>query len=288
VNIVLGASGQVGSAIVDRLLALGEPVKAVVRSGGKVDAVRRKGAKVAVADAFDGPALETAFRTGHTLFVLTPETGHSDDVIGDTKKMLAIVKEAVGTSTIRKIVGLSSVGAEHPVGNLEMSYLLERAFDGMGLRCLFIRPAFYYSNWLRSLAGAKAKGVLPTFYPVDLRIPMASPLDVAAFTAGIMADKAEQPTLFEVQGPTWQSSHEVADTFAELIGRPVVAREMPREEWTAYLAQLGFTEDAAKRFVQMIDVVREGKAVPEDKGAAQVKLETPLRAYLTEKLAKKP
>lgn len=61
-----------------------------------------------------------------------------------------------------------------------MSYLLERTFTGMDIQPIFARPAYYYSNWLPFVPTAK-QGVLPTYYPVDLRLPMLSPLDVTEF-----------------------------------------------------------------------------------------------------------
>jgi uncharacterized protein YbjT (DUF2867 family) len=288
VNIVLGASGQVGSAVVDRLRALGEPVKAVVRSGGKVFAMRGRGITATVADAFDLPALQSAFRDAHTVFVLTPETGHSDDVIGDTRKILENVKEALESGAVRRVVGLSSMGAVHAVGNLEMSHLLEHAFLGLDIQRIYIRPALYYSSWLPGLTAARAQGVLKTFYPVDLKIPIVSPLDVGKFAAEVMAKKTEQPSLFEVQGPAWASAGEVAEALAEALGRPVVAEEMPRAEWAAHLAQLGFTEDATRCFVQMTELVRDGKAGPTGAsgGAAQVTLDTTLQKYLADRVSR--
>jgi hypothetical protein len=91
---------------------------------------------VAVADAYNLQALTKATQGGSNLFAITPETLKNDDVIGDTKKILANYHKAVKASGIKKVVGLSSMGAHlgKGSGNLYMSYLLERAFTGWMLR----------------------------------------------------------------------------------------------------------------------------------------------------------
>ena len=87
-NIILGATGQVGSAIVNNLIENGQPVKIVIRNKEKAEELKRKGVNVAVADYFDLNALSEAVKDGSLIFLLTPETGTSDDVLGETEKLL--------------------------------------------------------------------------------------------------------------------------------------------------------------------------------------------------------
>lgn len=281
-NIVLGASGQVGSAVVDFLLKEKAPVTAVVHNKDKAERLEQKGARVAVVDLFDREFLQAAFRDGDTVFVLTPETGKSDDVIGDTKTVLSNYRAAVQASSITKVVGLSSIGAQYPVGNLEMSYLLERAFIGVDVQSVFVRPAYFYSNWLSFVETAKEQGILPTFYPVDLKISMSSPLDVAEFVAGLMAQKVEGSPIYELEGPVWYSSKDVATTLSRVIGRDVEAQQIPREKWDEQLQQIRFTEDAIKNFVAMTELVADGKAQPERQGTLPAKTKTTLDEYLSQ------
>lgn len=281
-NIVLGASGQVGSAIVDFLLKEKAPVTAVVHNKDKAERLEQKGARVAVVDLFDRESLQAAFRDGDTVFVLTPETGKSDDVIGHTKTILANYRAAVQASSITKVVGLSSIGAQYPVGNLEMSYLLERAFIGADVQSVFVRPAYFYSNWLSFIETAKKEGTLPTFYPIDLKISMSSPLDVAEFVAGLMTQKVERSPIYELEGPAWYSSNDVAATLSKVLGRDVEAQQIPREKWDEQLHQIGFTEDAIKNFVAMTELVADGKAQPERQGTLSSKTKTTLDEYLSQ------
>ncbi|MBC8137967.1 MAG: NAD(P)H-binding protein [Fibrella sp.] len=281
-NIILGASGRVGSAVVDHLQTQNTPVKAVVHTDDRVEIFKQKGVPVVVADSFQLSDLQTAFVDGNTVFVLTPETGDSNDVIGDTEAILANYRTAIESSPIEKIVGLSSVGAQFPVGNLKMSYLLERAFTNMKAQSIFVRPGYYFSNWLSFVPQAKEQGILPTFYPVDLKIPMTSPSDVAEFVANIMTTTIEGSPIYELEGPDWYSSNDVADALGEVLKRDVNVEQIPEEKWHEQLRQIGFTEDAIKNFIAMTELVADGKAQPERNGRLPAKTKTTLQQYLSD------
>lgn len=67
-NIILGATGQIGSMLVDNLLRKGQPVRAVVRNSSKAEGLKNKGAEVKIADYFDVEALNKPFKGEVQLF----------------------------------------------------------------------------------------------------------------------------------------------------------------------------------------------------------------------------
>lgn len=281
-NIIMGASGRVGAAIIQHLLQKKEPVKAVVHNAEKAAHWQQEGVPVAVADAFDTASLQQAFAGGTAVFVLTPETGKSEDMIGDTTTLLSNYAAAIAASGIQKLVGLSSMGAQHGEhsGNLKMSYLLEHAFKNNSLQQLFVRPAYYYSNWMNYAATVKEKGLLPGFYPIDLKIPMIAPEDVAATVADILTDRRDGNRIYEVQGPAWYSTADIAAVFAAVYQREVKPQQLPREQWPASLKAIGFTDDAVKNFIEMTELVISGDTAPEQKGAVQLQTHTSFQQYL--------
>jgi uncharacterized protein YbjT (DUF2867 family) len=281
-DIILGASGQVGSGVVTHLREKGSSVKGIIRDENKADQLKALGAYVAVANANDLPALVAAFQDGSTLFALTPESGHERNAIGETKDILENYRKAIANSPIKKVVGLSSIGAQHETGtgNLVMSYLLEHAFAGMPIKQIFVRPAYYYSNWMMYIESVMEKGILPTFFPVDLSINMISPEDVAAFVANVIQKEDEDGKIFEISGPSAYSSNDVANAFSKVLGKEIKAVQIPREEWEGNLQGIGFSQDGIRNFVQMTEAVINGKAVPENKGTVQVKLSTSLEDYI--------
>lgn len=280
-HIILGAAGQVGSQVVRELHRKGEPVTAVIRN--KASAVPCDGIETRIADLSDGPALKEIFREGQTVFLLTPENPSSGDVIGDTRKILANYHDAIRDSGIRKIVGLSSMGAQHPAGtgNLVMSYLLEHSFPDIPVQQVFIRPAYYYSNWLGFAGIAQETGVLPSFLPVNLKIPMTAPPDVAGFIASVLADTQNTGSgTFEITGPLPYSPSDVAGVFGEFFQRPVTAQQIPPEQWKESLISAGFSENASDNLILMTQAVIDGKARPEFTEDTVIRLRTSLKDFL--------
>ncbi len=283
-HIILGASGRVGSAVVDQLLERGAAVKGVVRSEEKAGPLKSRGAAAALADSHNLPALKVALRDGETLFALTPETGQEENVLGDTNDILTNYRAALAASGIKKVVGLSSMGAQHRegTGNLIMSYMLEHAFDGTGLTRVFIRPAYYFSNWLGYLESAGESGVLPTFFPVDLKIPMICPTDVGHFAAEVLLNNDRDMTIYELSGPASYSSADVAKAFSEVLDREVKAQQIPRGQWAETLRSIGFSADGIRNFMEMTEAVISGQAQAEGNGTISSQVGTTLEAYLEE------
>jgi uncharacterized protein YbjT (DUF2867 family) len=287
-NIISGASGQVGSAVAADLVKKRLPVKGLVRDGKKTAKLKEIGAVVAVGDVHDQEFLRESFQDGETLFVLTPEDGEIEDILGDTKIILDNYRKAIIDSPIKKVVGLSSMGAQYKndSGNLKMSYMLEHEFSDLDVKQIFIRPAYYYSNWLPYLKQAEEEGVLRTFYPVNLSIPMVSPYDVAKLLAEVIAHDRNEHKIYEIEGPVWLSSNDVAAVFSDILGKKIMASQIPKYDWSETLAALKFSKDGIKNFIEMTETVVSGKSKPEGNGTVSVKGKVTLKQFLEEAMAK--
>jgi uncharacterized protein YbjT (DUF2867 family) len=283
-NIIVGASGNVGSSLVKELSEKNLPVRAVVRNAEKVT---EKGVDVRIADLFSSDQLIAAFDGGTSVFLITPENPMSHDIIRETKLITDNYKKAIQKTGIRKIVALSSGGAHvnGNTGNLLMSRILEQTCDDVDGEKIIIRPSYYYSNWLAYLEAIKQSNVLPTFFPEELKIDMNSPIDVGKFIAGVMTSNtsSEDKKVFELAGPQKYSSSEVAQTFSKLLNKNIATQTMPRDQWRETLISVGFTENTASNLSDMTEAVINGTAVLENEDKA-VRLKTTLYEYLAARL----
>jgi uncharacterized protein YbjT (DUF2867 family) len=255
-NIIVGATGRVGSALVKELVKREMPVTAVIRDKDKAG-MFDDGVRVRIADVFDTEALIQAFSGGSTVFLITPENMCSEDVAGDAGRIIENYRKAVSLSGIKRVVGLSSMGAHvgKGSGNLYISYLLERAFSDLPVRTTFVRPAYYFSNWLGYLELAKEHGILPTFFNPEQKIAMVSPADVAQFAVIVMRSEALSAPVYEITAPTEYSSNEIAQIFGEYLNRDVVCQQVPQQQWIPTLKSAGFSDDAAQNMALMTETV---------------------------------
>jgi len=262
VNIILGATGQIGTMLVDNLLKKGQPVRAVIRNSFKAQELKDRGAEVVIANYFDLQALRKAFHGGNSVFLLTPENPSCENFLNETQTLLNNYRQAILSSKITKLVALSSNGAQHEsgTGNLVASYMLEHVFSVLDdIEQIYIRPSYYFSNWLGYLELVKKYGILPTFFPPEMEVPMIAPADVAEFLSSIMVCKKTQQKIYEITGPRAYSSIDIAKIFEDVLNRNVALQQVLPEEWENTLLQAGFSKDGAKNLMLMTKAVIDGK-----------------------------
>lgn len=284
VNIIVGASGQVGSYIIDRLVANEIPTIAVVRDPNKL---KNSNLPFRQADLFNTDQVVKAFYGATTAFLLTPENPSSNDIIDDTKKIIENYRKAIEANKIKRIICLSSIGAhiEGKSGNLIMSKLLEKSFDNFNIEKIFVRPSYYFSNWLGYLSTIEQFGILPTFFPEELTIEMLSPLDLAYFIAEIIAKPIEQTTtnVYELVGPKTYNSIDISRAFSSVLNKEVFLQSIPRVKWKETLLSVGFTSNSADNLIDMTQAVVDGFTIPEFPSKT-ISLKTTIDDYLRQKM----
>lgn len=142
-NIVLGAGGQVGSEVARILESNGNVVRRVLHHN-KPATPQGNNSEVVNADYFDKASLTKAFAGGDTVLLLTPESMTSTDMLADAQKAFHNYQAALADSGIRRIVALSSGGAQLSAnaGTLRLYAMLEEAMVDVGIETFIVRPAY--------------------------------------------------------------------------------------------------------------------------------------------------
>ncbi|PRD57125.1 NmrA family NAD(P)-binding protein [Sphingobacterium gobiense] len=279
-NIIVGATGQVGSYLIQELKQQNVPVRALVRNLQKLSDKTIESREV---DLFNVEKLVEAFQGGTTAFVLTPENPVSNDIIGETKHIVQNYKTAIQATGIKKVVALSCIGAhiKGDTGNILMSRILEQGLDELSIERVYIRPSYYFSNWLAYMETADQHGVLPTFFSEELQIEMHSPIDLAKFIAKVIIDtsSSEKRKIYELTGQEKYTSRDVADVFSKVLNRDVTVQPIEKDKWQDTLLSVGFTVNAARNLADMTQAVIDNLAVPEYPNDI-IKLPTTLTDYL--------
>ena len=252
-HIILGGTGNVGSAVAQALLKRHEPIIVVTHDSSKAASLRQGGADVAVADVHDVDTLRDVFRQGRRLFLLNPPAAPSSDTVAEERRSLAAILSATEGAGLEKIVAESTYGARpgEQLGDLGVLYEMEQALTAQPIPATIIRAAYYMSNWNASLPVAREQGVIQTLYPKDFKLPMVAPSDIGELAARLMTEPIEQTGLHFIEGPDRYSSQDVAIAFAAVLGRPVDVKSIPRNQWLATLKGMGFSNEAAESFANM-------------------------------------
>ncbi len=283
---VMGATGNIGSVIVERLLADRERVRVVARDRARVSALAARGAEIAVADVNDADALASAFAGVKGAYVLVPPHFATTDFHRESADVAARVARAVSDARVPHVVALSSVGAHRSAGTGAVLSLhgFEASLRGAGRPLTILRPAYFMQNWGSVLPLARAEGILPTMTtPVDTRFPMVSTDDIGRIAARALREPVEGERIVHLFGPEDYSPADAAATAARILGKPVHSVVPPHEEWHAILVGAGMSASYASALVDLYDGIAAGRlgaepGIPVERGT--VTLEAAFRKLL--------
>ena len=277
--VIMGATGNVGSAAADFLLERGEAVTIVTRDAAAADEWVRRGAEVAEADIADPASLRAAFRRGRRAFVLNPPGDPSGDFDAVKHESIARILEALDGSGLEKIVVASTYGVQpgERLGDLGTLWRLEEGVRAQSIPAAINRGAYYMSNWAGMLEPAR-EGTLPSMYPPDLAIPMVAPVDLGDAAAQRLTSGVDDVGVVDVEGPERYTAADVAAAFSRALGRPVEVAVTPPEAFEEVYLGLGFSAPSAASFANMTRLsVEGGFDLPEHPRRGRVDLETFIR-----------
>ncbi|WP_395666916.1 NmrA family NAD(P)-binding protein [Methylocella sp.] len=283
--VVTGITGQVGGALARSLLASGAPVRAVGRDAEKIAAWARLGCETALADYADVPALTAALSGAEGAFILLPPA--FDPAPGNPAmlRILAALTEAIASARPRRIVALSTIGAQATRPSL-LSWLgiMERQFATLPVPAAFLRAAWFMENAAWDVAPARETRIVRSFLqPLDRAFPMVATADIGRVAARMLRESWEGRRIVELEGPRRVSPNDLAGAFAKTLGRPVRAERVPRETWDSLFVAQGMANPLPR--IAMLDGFNEGWIDFESGAAGTLKGEVELETVVAELVA---
>ena len=255
-HVVMGATGNVGSAVAEALLGRGEKVTVVTRRPQHAASWRDKGALVAEADVEDVSSLRAAFRRGLRAFLLNPPADPSGDTDATERRTTRNILSALEGSGLEKVVVASTYGARpgEPAGDLTTLWELEEGLRRQSIPAAINRGAYYMTNWAGLLDVARRSGVLPTMLPANFRMPMVAPGDLGQAAAGRLLSPATDVGVRHVEGPDRYTPRQVAEAFSRVLGRSFEPGVVPRSRWFETFRSMGFSDAAASSYERMVEI----------------------------------
>ncbi|RKT99197.1 NmrA family transcriptional regulator [Burkholderia sp. Nafp2/4-1b] len=263
--VIFGASGNVGLSTVTTLRHAGHPVRAVLRDARQRERFAQLGCDVALADLTDARAVAAALDGAHAVQMLCPVPVADSDPAATMERTIDIVTGALAANPPPALLALSDYGAERDgnTGITRLFHHLEEKLRAVPTQLTLLRSAEHLQNWARVLPVARATGVLPSFHhPVDKVFPTVWAPDVGVAAARLLLEPTEfgnGPRIVSIEGPRRVSVRDIADMLGTVADREIVARELPRDAWTATLLRAGLSERHAQLIVDLYDVHNAGQ-----------------------------
>jgi len=255
---ITGITGNVGGAMARALLSAGKSVRAVVRDAGKGHEWAGRGCEVAVASMEDAGALAAAFSGTEGVFVLPPPEFDPAPGFPQGRSIISAVKRALDTSKPKKVVCLSTIGAQATQTNLlTLRTLMEQALGDLAVPVTFLRPAWFMENFAWDVPSARDRGVIASFLqPLDKPVPVVATADVGRVAAELIQQHGTGARVVELEAARRVTPLEVGATFARLLGLSVAVEAVPRETWETLFRSQGMKNPEPR--IRMLDGFNEG------------------------------
>jgi len=216
--LVTGATGTIGSLVVDGLSNAGADVKALVRTRGK--RAFPAGVTEVVGDLTDVPSIRAALSSVRTLFLLNAVT---PDEVTQALITLNLAQEA----GIERIVYLSVIHADTftNVPHFTGKHTVERMIESLGIAATVLRPAYFMQNELMVRQTIQDHGVYPM--PIgSAGVCMIDARDIAEIAVAELLRRDRAPAALEaltleLVGPQAMTGASVAAAWSTALGREV-------------------------------------------------------------------
>ena len=232
--LITGATGQVGSRTIDRLLKEKDvEIVAAVRSAQKAAAFQDRGIATVMLDLDDESTLLPALQGIHTLFVLT---GYTVDMLKQSKALLDNAKKA----GVEHVVHLGACGRDDTtVAHWGWHQFVERYIEWCGFSFTHLRPETFMQNLL-SYGGEKTikHGVVNAFVK-DARLSWVDVDDVAEVAALSLAHPEVHGGQTYRMGYDAMSFGELAELMTAIVGQPFRYEPLPPEVFLEAMRNAG-------------------------------------------------
>lgn len=263
---ISGSLGNIGKPLATKLVAAGHDVTVISSAADRKEAIEELGAVAVIGSVSDPEFLKAAFIGTDAVFAMTPPNMGGANIIANTIEAGKAFAKAIIESGVKRVVMLSSIGADLPTGNGPIAglYHIEHLYrDLEDVSVTFLRAGLFYTNFYNDIPLIKAMGIMGANYPGTIHIPMVHPEDIATAASEELQKNTEGKNIRYIVSDV-RTPNEVARIFSEAIGKPELT-------WVAFtdeqalqgMIQAGLPDEVAQLYTEMGTGFRNG-TIPTD------------------------
>ena len=247
--LVTGATGNVGSQVVEQLLTDGRKVRVFTRDASRVAHWGNR-VEVALGDLTSPETFAKAASGVEGIFLMN---GALDGAI--FRRLISSAKSQGNP----RVVFLSTLFAgidSSPIGQLHKDK--EDAIRASGLPGRFIRAGAFMTNAYQWLGSIRAEGVVYNPMGAGKTAPVAAE-DLAAIAVHALTDASLTPEVFEVTGGELLTVPQQVEILAKATGKPIRSVDVPAEAAVQGMIGSGTPPPVAAAVGQSFELVRDGQ-----------------------------
>lgn len=259
--IVSGSLGNIGKPLTEKLAGAGHDVTVISSDLNKKEAIENLGAKAAIGSVSDSAFLTETLKGADAIFAMTPPNLGGQNIIANTTEAGRAFAKAIAESSIKRVVMLSSIGADLPTGNGPIAglYHIEKLYNEINTSITFLRAGYFFTNFYNDVPMIQGAGIMGGNFSSDVKIPLVHPTDIAQAAAEELVETPSGKNIRYII-----SDVRTPGDLAKVLGTAIDKSDLPWVEFTDEqslqgMAQAGIPEEIAKLYTEMGTGLRNGK-----------------------------
>ena len=247
--VVTGATGNVGSELVEQLNLLDVPMRALVRDPARAGEVVGPEIELVTGDLERPESLDAALAGAERMFLLCSSCR-------EQVELETVAIDAAVRAGLSHVVKLSMFGADprSPVPSRRWHGEVEQRLERSGIAYTHLRPTFFMQVTRGMLAPDCA-----LYLPVgEGRIGWIDVRDVASAAVRVLTDEGHERRAYALTGPESLTFREVADTLSAATGLDVDYVDVPADTAREGMLSAGMPTWQVEASLALLTLIGEG------------------------------
>jgi uncharacterized protein YbjT (DUF2867 family) len=243
--LITGATGNVGSAVLDILSSTDANLRALVHDEPKAQSLRDRGVEAILGDFLDPESLAPALEGVGTVLLITPI--HPEQV----RQAANVIEAARDSDNDPRIVRLSVAQASHeaPTKNSRQHAQIEEELISSRLPYTLLRPTTFMQNTLATARAVASEGRI--YQPFkDGKLGMIDARDMGKVAAKVLTEEGHEGKTYTLTGPAAISFHDIAEMLSAVLRKKVDYVPISLEKAKEAMLGMGLSEWKAEVLIE--------------------------------------
>jgi uncharacterized protein YbjT (DUF2867 family) len=252
--------GHISRPLSQELIKQGQQVTVISSNREKQKEIEELGATAAIGSVKDPHFLREVFTGADAVYCMIPPSFAEQDQIRYYESVGTFYAEAIERSGIKRVVHLSSYGADLETGTgfITGAHKVEKLLDKLpNISLTHIRATYFYYNLFNFIKMIRTAGFIGSVYGGEDKLPMVSPVDIA-FAVAEEITRMDNVKKVRYVVSDERTCNEVAEVLGKEIGIDLKWHVLPQEQVMQALLAEKVPENAAHNLVELGTALHQG------------------------------
>jgi uncharacterized protein YbjT (DUF2867 family) len=238
--LITGATGNIGSALIQKFAATNIPVRALVRSHQKAQQIVAENVEIVIGDFNDTESLISAFSGVKKLFLLSS----LEPQLPQLQKQVVRIAKKTGVEHIVKL-SVENANLDSELSVMRWHGEVEQYLEASGLAWTHLRPGYFMQNLLMQTQNCFFAAQDEIIAAIDVR-------DIAAVAFEALTYPGHEQKSYHLTGAEVLSFTEMLRQLGEVLGRKIQLIKLAQDDYRQAMVVAGMPEWLVNCIIEMI------------------------------------